>query len=38
MLSWKRMRRSRKTVNEMAQYFNNKVVEALDECALWKKY
>ena len=24
-------------VNEMAQYFNNKVVEALDECAPWKK-
>jgi hypothetical protein len=23
-------------VNEMAQYFNNRVVEALDECAPWK--
>ena len=25
-----------KDVNEMAQYFNNRVVEALDECAPWK--
>jgi hypothetical protein len=23
-------------VNEMAQYFNNRVVQALDECAPWK--
>ncbi len=23
-------------VNKMAQYFNNRVVEALDECAPWK--
>jgi hypothetical protein len=23
-------------VNEMAQYFNSRVIQALDECAPWK--
>jgi len=38
VFGWKRMGRSGRTenVNEMAQDFNNKVKEALDECTPWK--